>query len=125
MPAKKAKKKTQSSSLKTKAKTATKKSRSKKPGTRTKKASGAKTAGPVVLLVNMIPKSLSGESNQDSEPTIAVNPANPLQIAASAFTPDPLKGSFSPIYISSDGGNSWTLNSIVPGNSRLTGTSDI
>src|SRR6266850_6644579 len=114
MPAKKAKKKTQSSSLKTKARTATKKSRSKKPGTGTKKASGAKTAGPVVLLVNMIPKSLSGESNQDSEPTIAVNPANPLQIAGSAFTPDPGHGDLAPIYISVDGGNTWTLNSIVP-----------
>ena len=125
MPAKKAKKKTQSSSLKTKAKTATKKSRSKKPGTGAKKASGAKTAGPVVLLVNMIPKSLSGESNQDSEPTIAVNPANPLQIAASAFTPDPHKGPLAPIYISNDGGNTWMLNSIVPGANRSTGTGDI
>src|SRR5262249_16620567 len=61
----------------------------------------------------------------DSEPTIAVNPANPLQIAASAFTPDPLRGSFAPIYVSNDGGNTWTLNSIVPGNNRLTGTKDI
>src|SRR6267142_3794605 len=67
-----------------------------------------------VLVVNMIPKSLSGEENQDSEPTIAVNPANPQQIAASAFTPDPSEGPRAPIYISVDGGNTWTLNSIVP-----------
>src|SRR3989442_15596134 len=67
-----------------------------------------------VLVVNMIPKSLSGETHQDSEPTIAVNPANPLQIAASAFTPDPSHGPRAPIYISTDGGNTWTLNSIVP-----------
>src|SRR2546421_245376 len=33
-----------------------------------------------VLIVNMIPKSLSGEDHQDSEPSIAVNPANPLHI---------------------------------------------
>src|SRR6266702_8507874 len=90
------------------------------PSTKVQSKTGKK-----VLVVNMMPRSLSGEAHQDSEPTIAVNPANPLQIAASAFTPDPLKGSFAPIYISSDGGNTWTLNSIVPGNNRLTGTSDI
>jgi hypothetical protein len=62
----------------------------------------------------MIPKSLSAEEHQDSEPTISVNPANPLQIAASAFTPDPSGGPRAPIYVSTDGGNSWTLSSIVP-----------
>ena len=59
---------------------------------------------PSVLVVNMIPKSLSGEEHQDSEPTIAVNPANPRQIAASAFTPDPAEGPRAPIYASIDGG---------------------
>jgi hypothetical protein len=102
------------------------KGRPAKRHTQKRKSGGHKKAsGPQVLVVNMIPKSLSGETNQDSEPTIAVNPANPLQIAASAFTPDPLKGPFAPIYISLDGGLSWTLNSIVPGNNRLTGTADI
>jgi hypothetical protein len=75
------------------------------------------TAAPSVLVVNMIPNSLSGETNQDSEPTLAVNPANPLQIAASAFTPDPGGGDFAPIYVSTDGGNTWVLNSIVPSDS--------
>ena len=42
-----------------------------------------------VTVINMIPNSLSGETNRDSEPNVSVNPANPLQIAASAFTPDP------------------------------------
>ena len=74
----------------------------------------AAATSPTVLLVNMIPKSLSAEEHQDSEPTISVNPANPLQIAASAFTPDPSGGPRAPIYVSTDGGNSWTLNSIVP-----------
>jgi hypothetical protein len=78
-----------------------------------KKAS-SKAAAASVFVVNMIPKSLSGEENQDSEPTIAVNPANPLQIAASAFTPDPAEGPRAPIYVSADGGQTWTLNSIVP-----------
>jgi len=73
----------------------------------------------------MIPKSLSGEEHQDSEPSIAINPANPMQIAASAFTPDPAQGPLAPIYISNDGGKTWTLNSIVPGGNRTTGTGDI
>jgi hypothetical protein len=57
----------------------------------------------------------SGEANQDSEPNIAVNPANPLQIAASAFTfnPNPSDPN-APIYVSTDGGNTWLLNAIVP-----------
>ena len=33
-------------------------------------------AGGQVLVVNMIPRSLSRETNQDSEPSITVNPAN-------------------------------------------------
>lgn len=70
-----------------------------------------------VLVVNMIPKALSFETNQDSEPTLAVNPKNPLQIAASAFTPDPGGGNFAPIYVSTDGGNTWLLNSVVPSDS--------
>ncbi len=62
----------------------------------------------------MIPQSMSNETNQDSEPNLAVNPANPLQIAGSAFTPDPMGGSNCPIFKSLDGGNIWLLNSIVP-----------
>ena len=77
-----------------------------------------------IKVVNIIPQSLSGETNQDSEPNIAVNPNNPLQIAASAFTPNPMGGANAPIYISSDGGNTWSLNSIVPGNGSV-GTGDI
>lgn len=80
----------------------------------------------MILVVNMIPRALSGETNQDSEPNLAVNPANPLQIAGSAFTPDPMGGENAPIYVSNDGGNTWLLNSIVPSQAgSLTGTGDI
>ncbi|MEO8436136.1 MAG: hypothetical protein ABI596_14640 [Pyrinomonadaceae bacterium] len=96
-----------------------------KPSSKAGKKGASKSAVPSILLVNMIPRSLSGEENQDSEPSIAVNPANPLQIAASAFTPDPARGALAPIYVSKDGGNTWTLNSIVPGANRTTGTGDI
>lgn len=77
-----------------------------------------------VTVVNMIPNSLSGETHQDSEPNLAVNTANPQQIAGSAFTPNPAGGANAPIYVSTDGGNTWALNSIVPGNG-LHGTGDI
>jgi hypothetical protein len=62
----------------------------------------AATAG--VLIVNLIPKSLSFETNQDSEPMIAVNPANIDQIVATAFTPDPLESGSAPYFMSHDGG---------------------
>src|SRR5829696_2228935 len=68
----------------------------------------------MIQVVNMVPKSNSNESEQDSEPHLAVNPTNPRQIAASAFTPDPLGGPNAPIYASTNGGLTWTLNSIVP-----------
>src|ERR1043166_6767902 len=93
---------------------ATKKTAKKK----TAKKKTAKKAASRVVVVNMIPRSLSGDSHQDSEPTISANPANPLQIAASAFTPDPGGGNFAPIYTSVDGGNTWTLKSIVPSSAK-------
>src|SRR5262249_10821736 len=78
-----------------------------------------------VSIVNMMPQSLSGEFRTDSEPNLAVNPSNTRHIAGSAFTPDPMGGANAPIYISTDGGQSWVLNSIVPGNAARTGTHDI
>src|SRR5262249_4329792 len=65
-----------------------------------------------VMVVNIIPQSLSGERHHDSEPNLAVNPANPLQMAASAFTPNPTGAGNAPIYVSHDGGQTWTLNAI-------------
>src|SRR5215471_1464011 len=94
-----------------------KKTSTKTAKTATKKRKAATKTANQVLLVNMIPRALSGESHQDSEPTIAVNPANTLQIAASAFTPDPGGGNLAPIFTSVDGGNTWTLKSIVPSSS--------
>jgi hypothetical protein len=77
-----------------------------------------------IRVVNMIPNSLSGEDRQDSEPNIAVNPETPTDIVATAFTPAPMGGSFAPIYVSTDGGNTWVLRTVVPGNGSV-GTGDI
>jgi hypothetical protein len=70
-------------------------------------------------LVNMVPNSRSGETNQDAEPTITVDPNNALHMAGSAFTWDNLTGgsmvtATAPIYVSTDGGNTWTMALIVP-----------
>jgi hypothetical protein len=78
----------------------------------------APAAGPSrdeVTLVNMIPVSLSGEHEQDSEPCLAVNPADPRQMAASVLNATPAGRLPTPIFVSSDGGNTWRLNNIVPG----------
>ena len=69
---------------------------------------------PTFTVVNMIPRTLSGETNQDSEPNLAVNPSNLLQMAGSAFTPNPAGAGDAPIYVSTDGGNTWSLQAIVP-----------
>src|SRR5512134_3986757 len=71
-----------------------------------------------VRIVNLIPNALSGETQRDSEPNIAVNPANPRQIAASAFTPDPAGSGTGPIFVSTDGGTTWALNVVLPGGNR-------
>src|SRR5258705_8037735 len=72
-----------------------------------------------VRVFNMVPQARSGEINQDSEPAITINPSNPLQIAASAFTWDnltagPNVGALAPIWASTDGGQNWTLVRNVP-----------
>ena len=74
----------------------------------------AKLAG--VRVVDLIPASLSGETWQDAEPFLALYASNTKLMAASAFTPNP-GGSASataPIYVSDDGGDSWTLRNTLP-----------
>jgi hypothetical protein len=85
-----------------------------------------------VNVVNMVPKARSGETCQDAEPTITINPGNHDQIAASAFTWDNLcnapgspgvpatwfqlgmTGASAPIYVSVDRGEHWHLAKNVP-----------
>src|SRR5262249_9805478 len=67
-----------------------------------------------VKVVNIIPASHSSETNQDSEPSIAVNPQNPSQIAITAFTPPDPGLLNSPFYSSLGGGFTWHLNFAMP-----------
>src|SRR5437762_14131904 len=72
-----------------------------------------------IRVVDLIPVSLSGETWQDAEPFLALYGSNPKLMAASAFTPNP-GGSASatpPIFVSDDGGDSWTLRTTLPGES--------
>lgn len=69
-----------------------------------------------VQVVNMVPTSNSGEIARDSEPNVAVDPKNPLSVAASAFTPDPNGTLTGVLYFSTDGGQTWNLTpAFVPG----------
>lgn len=78
---------------------------------------------PVAIdLINIVPNGNSAETFQDSEPNVAVNPANTDQVAASAFTPNPLAANGNaPIYISQDGGGTWQLSPIVQSQRGLAG----
>jgi len=70
----------------------------------------------VARIVNAVPNNHSNETNNDSEPNIAVNPSNPNQMAIMAFmSPDPGLTN-GPIYYSTDRGENWSLLFDVPGN---------
>ena len=58
------------------------------------------------------------------KPILPSDPSHPTVIAGSAFTPNPTGSLTSgPIYISTDGGNTWSLNNILPSANGF--TSDI
>lgn len=71
-----------------------------------------------ISVVNMIPNYLSNETQRDAEPNITATFLDPSQIAASPFTPDPLGSGSAPIYISTNGGSTWTLNVVLPGGNK-------
>src|SRR5258708_4289969 len=56
----------------------------------------------VLRAVDLIPGSQSGESDQNSEPSIAVNPVNPMQMFAGTFGGNPF-------FVSTDGGATWSF----------------
>jgi hypothetical protein len=57
----------------------------------------------VIPVIDIIPNSDSGESGQNSEPSLAVNPLNPNQMIAGAFS-----DTVTPYYQSTNGGTTWS-----------------
>src|SRR3954453_14652358 len=79
-----------------------------------------------IRVINVIPQSLSGETNFASEPSIAVNPSNPQQIVITSFTPDTASPvTTGPYFFTTNGGTSWAQNSVIPGGNATFGTKDI
>lgn len=75
-----------------------------------------------VTVINMIPNSQSDETGQDSEPNLAVDPANTQHMVGSAFTSNPTGSTTSaPVFITNDGGLSWAITNIVPSGNGMTG----
>src|SRR5208282_4349383 len=67
-------------------------------------------------IVDVIPKSFSSETNQESEPSLTINPLHPLQMAISAFTPgiSYCSAKLAPIFFTEDGGMTWNLKCWLP-----------
>jgi len=81
------------------------------------------TAG--VSVINMVPYAMSSETNQDSEPFLAVDRSDPNRMVGTAFTPNPFgSGGNAPVYVTTDGGETWSLNFIVDSHGFV-GTNDI
>ena len=71
----------------------------------------------MIRVVDVIPQSQSGDSSNDGEPTIAVNPTDPRQIAiATTNTPFVTVGTAArgQVYVSNDAGQNWQSNPIIP-----------
>src|SRR5690242_19666188 len=71
-------------------------------------ASGTSNFPFVFRVVDIIPHDDSLETNQNSEPSIAVNPVNPLQMLAGSFGPEGSNLNHNPFFLSIDGGATWT-----------------
>ncbi len=76
-----------------------------------------------ITVVDMIPNSLSNEFSEQSEPNLAVDPASPSKMAASAFITNPDKPNLASIFLSTNGGLAWSLKPILPGSTSFCATS--
>src|SRR6185503_12088775 len=65
-----------------------------------------------VVVSNTDPNLTNSDTFNDGEPSIAVNPSDPNQIAITAFSGS--WGSTSPIWHSTDGGSTWTKRFTIP-----------
>lgn len=69
----------------------------------------------IMRIVNAIPQDHSNETNDDAEPSIAVNPGNIDEMVITAFTPVEGGNPNGPLFFSSDGGETWSLRFDIPG----------
>ncbi|HEV8324327.1 MAG TPA: hypothetical protein VG389_22105 [Myxococcota bacterium] len=69
----------------------------------------------ILRIVNVVPNDHSNEVNDDSEPSIAVNPNNVDEMVVTAFTPTESSNPNGPFFYSSDGGETWSLKFEIPG----------
>lgn len=84
-----------------------------------------RTPTPGVKVINMVPYAMSSETNQDSEPFLAVDRADANRMVGTAFTPNPFgSNGNAPVYVTTDGGETWSLNFIVDSHGFV-GTNDI
>jgi hypothetical protein len=67
-----------------------------------------------IQVIDMIPVSMSDETRINSEPYLAVNPANPQILAATAFMATPPASPNGPLLVSTDGGATWAARNIIP-----------
>jgi hypothetical protein len=72
-------------------------------------ALAAPAARAQVTVIDMIPVTQSQETVRDSEPNLAIDPAQPLRMVGSAFTDDPGGTRNGVVFLSTDGGSHWTL----------------
>ena len=77
----------------------------------------APTAVAQVSVVNVVPRRMSGETGANPEPTIAVNPVNPAHMAIGVVIPGDefcIAGQRAALYVSQNGGRSWTYACVFP-----------
>ena len=67
-----------------------------------------------IPIVDIIPASMSDETERNSEPSISVDPTNPQRIVASVFVHAPAGMNLAPLFVSTDGGNNWLPAPIIP-----------
>ena len=76
-----------------------------------------------VKVVNMIPNSMSNESRRATANPISAQPSSTRSASPRRlFMPDPLSSGSAPIYVSSDGGDTWVLNVVLPGGNKTNDT---
>lgn len=66
-------------------------------------------------VVNLIPLAESGESQPDSQPSLAVNPVRRQLLVVGAERAAPAGAPYAPLLVSTDGGTSWVSRLLVPG----------